>query len=102
METTRAAGNGKTTAVLGLATTAVNLGEKAVRAKLAVDHAVDDGVRAVREAVRRGRYAAEDFVGEATLYVRRNPLASIGWAFASGAVFAGTLLCAIRLLNRKR
>lgn len=89
--------NGKsfTTAALGLATTALGLGEKAGRAKLAVNHAVEDRIRIAREAARKGRYAAEDFRDHTKLLVRRQPFQSLGWAFAGGTIFGGALLYAV-------
>ena len=96
-------GNGKsfTAAALGLAATALDWGEKAVRAKLAVDHAVEDGVRAAQHAVRQGRHAAEDLLEETTLRVRKHPLRSVGCAFASGLLLGGTMLYAIGRLRRR-
>ena len=84
-----------TARALGLASTALDFGEKALHAKLAVEHAVDDGVRAARHAVRQGRYAAEDFVDQTTLRIRRKPLRTFGWALACGALFGGTAVYAI-------
>ena len=96
-------GNGKsfTAAALGLAATALDWGEKAVRAKLAVDHVVEDGLRAAHEAVRKGRYATEDFLEETALCVRQQPLRSVGWAFAGGVLIGGTMLYAIGRLRRR-
>lgn len=96
-------GNGKsfTAAALGLAATALDWGEKAVHAKLAVDHAVENGLRVAHDAVRKGRYATEDFIDEATLRIRQEPLRSVGWAFAGGVLFGGTMLYAIGRLRRR-
>jgi ElaB/YqjD/DUF883 family membrane-anchored ribosome-binding protein len=96
-------GNGKsfTAAALGLAATALDWGEKAVRARLAVDHAVEDGLRAAHEAVRKGRYATEDFLDQTTLRIRQEPLQSVGCAFASGVLLGGTMLYAIGRLRRR-
>ena len=94
-------GHSFTSAALGLAATALDLGEKAVRAKLAVDHAVEDGIRAAHNAVRQGRYAAADFVEDTTLRVRKHPLRSLGWAFAGGMLFGGTMLYAAGKLRRR-
>ena len=95
--------NGKsfTAAALGLAATALDIGEKVVRAKLAVDHAVEDGVRTARQAVRRGRYAAEDLRDRTTVEVRHNPLRSLGLAFAGGMLLGGTMLFAIGRIRRR-
>lgn len=107
METTmhpEAGGNGKsfTSAALGLTATALDLGEKVVRAKLVVDHAVEDGVRTARQAVRHGRYAAEDLRDRTTMQVRQEPLRSLGWAFMGGVLFGGTVLFAIGRIRRRR
>jgi ElaB/YqjD/DUF883 family membrane-anchored ribosome-binding protein len=87
------------TKALGFATTALDVGEKALNAKLAVEHAVEDGVRAVRQVARQSRYQAEDLADQAALQVRRNPLQSVGWAFVCGALLGGAALYAI---GRKR
>jgi ElaB/YqjD/DUF883 family membrane-anchored ribosome-binding protein len=89
------------TKALGLATTALDAGEKALHAKLAVEHAVDDGVRAAQEVVRQGRYAAEDLVSQATLGIRRKPMQSVGWSFLCGVIFGGAALYAMGRIRRK-
>jgi hypothetical protein len=76
---------------LGLATTALDAGEKALRAKLAVEHAVDDGTRTALHLVRQGRYAAEDFADLAKHRVRRAPLQAIAVFFTGGMVIGGCL-----------
>jgi ElaB/YqjD/DUF883 family membrane-anchored ribosome-binding protein len=47
---------------------------------------VERTVRDVRRAVRRSRYAAEDFAADTARRVRQRPLASLGWAVLAGAV----------------
>jgi len=88
------------TTALGLATTALDAGEKALNAKLAVEHAVEDGVRAVRQFARQSRYQTEDFVDQATLQIRRNPLQSVVWSFMCGALVGGAALYAIGRMRR--
>jgi len=95
--------NGKsfTARACELAETALDLGEKALHAKLTVDHALEEGMRAVRQGVRKGRYAAEDMVDQATVYVRRKPLQSIGSALVCGALVGGATLLTIGRLRRR-
>ena len=84
-----------------LAESALDLGEKALHAKFRVDNALEEGVRATRHAVRKGRYAAEDMVDQATVYVRRKPLQSIGSALVCGALVGGATLLTIGRLRRR-
>jgi ElaB/YqjD/DUF883 family membrane-anchored ribosome-binding protein len=84
-----------------LAQSAFDLGEKALHAKFTVDHALEEGVRATRHAVRKGRDAAEDMVDQAAVYVRRKPLQSIGSVFVCGALFGGATLFAMGRLRRR-
>jgi ElaB/YqjD/DUF883 family membrane-anchored ribosome-binding protein len=107
METTTTAEmpkpNGKscTARAFELAETALDLGEKALHAKFAVDHALEEGMRALRQAVRKGRYAAEDTVGQAMVYVRQKPLQSVGSAFVCGVLVGGAMIFAIGRLRRR-
>jgi ElaB/YqjD/DUF883 family membrane-anchored ribosome-binding protein len=55
-----------------------------------VTDAVEDGVRSASQAIRHGRYAAEDAIEEAKHTVKQRPLA-MGTVFAAG-VLAGTFL----------
>jgi hypothetical protein len=57
-------------------------------------------VRAVRQVARQSRYQAEDFVDQATLQIRRNPLQSVGWSFVCGALLGGAALYAIGRMRR--
>ena len=95
--------NGKsfTARAFELAETALDLGEKALHAKLTVDHALEEGMRAVRQGVRKGRYAAEDTVGQAMVYVRQKPLQSVGSAFVCGVLVGGAMIFAIGRFQRR-
>ena len=64
-----------------------------------VTDAVEDGVRSAGQAIRHGRYAAEDAVEEVKHTVKQRPFQAIGIAFAAG-VFAGGLLTWIGLRRR--
>lgn len=56
-----------------------------------VTDAVEDGVRSASQAIRHGRYAAEDAIEEAKHTVKQRPLQAMGAVFAAGVV-AGTFL----------
>ena len=60
---------------------------------------VEHGVRSASQAIRHGRYAAEDVVEEAKHAVKQRPLQAMGIAFAAGAV-AGSLLTWVGLRRR--
>jgi ElaB/YqjD/DUF883 family membrane-anchored ribosome-binding protein len=85
---------------LRLASTALEFGEKALHAKCAVEHAVDDGVRAAQHTFHQGRHTAEDLVDQTTSRIRRKPLQTVGWALACGALCGATALYAIRRMWR--
>ena len=100
-ETPKWNGKSLTARAFKLAGTALDIGEKALHAKLAVEHTLEEGVRTARQAVRKGRYAAEDMVDQATLHVRWKPLQSIGSAFVFGVLFGGTMSYAMSKLRRR-
>jgi ElaB/YqjD/DUF883 family membrane-anchored ribosome-binding protein len=56
-----------------------------------VTDAVEDGLRSASQAIRHGRYAAEDVIEEAKHTVKQRPLQAMGIAFVAG-VLAGGLL----------
>jgi ElaB/YqjD/DUF883 family membrane-anchored ribosome-binding protein len=66
--------------------------------KTTVTEAVDDGVKSAVRTLRQGRDAAEDAIDDARRTVKRNPLQSIGVAFAVG-VLAG---CVLSLVGRRQ
>ena len=59
--------------------------------KTMVTEAVEDGVKTAVKAIKQGRYAAEDMIGEARHTVKRNPLQAMGIVFAAG-VLTGALV----------
>jgi ElaB/YqjD/DUF883 family membrane-anchored ribosome-binding protein len=61
-----------------------------------VSDAVEESVRSVSQALRRGRHAAEDAIDEVQHSVKQRPLQAVGMAFGAG-VLAGSLLSWIRL-----
>ena len=61
------------------------------RIKTVVAEAVEDGVKTALKAVKQGRYAAEDMLGEARHTVKQRPFQAVGVVFAAG-VLTGTLL----------
>jgi ElaB/YqjD/DUF883 family membrane-anchored ribosome-binding protein len=64
-----------------------------------VSDAVEDGVRSASQAIRHGRYAAEDAIEEAKHTVKRRPLRAMGTVFAAG-VLAGTFFTWIGFRRR--
>lgn len=61
------------------------------RIKTVVSEAVEDGVKTALKAIKQGRYAAEDMLGEARHTVKQRPFQAVGVVFAAG-VLTGTLL----------
>lgn len=61
------------------------------RIKTVVTEAVEDGVKTALKAIKQGRYAAEDMIGEARHTVKQRPFQSVGVVFAAG-VLTGTLI----------
>ena len=64
-----------------------------------VTDAVEDGVRSASQAIRHGRYAAEDAIEEAKHTVKQRPFQATGTVFAAG-VLAGTFLTWIGFRRR--
>ncbi len=64
-----------------------------------VTDAVEDGVRSASQAIRHGRYAAEDAIEDAKHTVKQRPLQAMGTIFAAG-VLAGTFLTWIGFRRR--
>jgi len=64
-----------------------------------VTDVVEDGVRSANQAIRHGRYAAEDTLEEVKHTVKQRPFEAVGVAFAAG-VLAGGLLTWIGLRKR--
>ena len=61
--------------------------------KAAVTDAVDDGIKSALKAIRQGRDAAEDAIGDAKLAVKRKPLQAVGVFFAAGVVTGCLVTC---------
>ena len=61
------------------------------RIKTIVTEAVEDGVKSAMKAVKQGRDAAEDMIGDARHTVRRRPFQSMGVVFGAG-VLIGALV----------
>ena len=59
--------------------------------KAVVTEAVEDGVKTALKAIKQGRYAAEDMLGEARHTVKQRPFQSVGVVFAVG-VLTGALM----------
>jgi ElaB/YqjD/DUF883 family membrane-anchored ribosome-binding protein len=53
--------------------------------------ALEENAREARRAIVHGRQAAEDFVAETALQVRRHPLSAVAFAAGAGAL-AGCLI----------
>jgi len=56
-----------------------------------VTEAMEDGVHSARRAMKYGRYAAEDAIGDALHTMRRKPLQVMGAALAVGVLIGGFL-----------
>ena len=54
------------------------------RLKDVASHAVEDAVTEAKRMAKRGRYAAEDWVGTAAHRIKRDPLRSIAVSWAIG------------------
>ena len=78
----------------GLASTAEEIRDSAVRVSTLASSALDDGKRAVERSIRKSRLAAEDAISRTSLLVRRRPISSLALAFASGLVMGGVALYA--------
>ena len=61
------------------------------RIKEIVTEAVEDGVKSAVKAIKQGRYAAEDMIGDARHTVRKSPFQAMGVVFAAG-VLTGALV----------
>jgi ElaB/YqjD/DUF883 family membrane-anchored ribosome-binding protein len=59
--------------------------------KTIVTEAVEDGVKSAVKAIKQGRYAAEDIIGDARVTVRKRPFQAVGIVFAVG-VLTGALV----------
>lgn len=57
--------------------------------KTLVNDAVEDSVHSVTQAVKRGRYVAEDLIEEAQHTVKQKPFQTVGMAFAAGILTGG-------------
>ncbi len=58
-----------------------------------VTDVLEDGVRSARQAVKHGRYAAEDVIEAAEHRVKQRPLQAMGIVFAAGLLAGGFLVC---------
>lgn len=56
------------------------------RMKTIVTEAVEDGMKSAMKAIKQGRYAAEDMIGDARHTVKQKPFQSVGVVFAAGVV----------------
>jgi ElaB/YqjD/DUF883 family membrane-anchored ribosome-binding protein len=61
------------------------------RLKTIIVDAVEDGVHAATQAMKRGRHAAEDLVEDAKHTVKQKPFQTVGIAFAAGILTGGLL-----------
>jgi hypothetical protein len=69
----------------------VESAREASRATSAIADVIDDGVGAVRRAVKQGGDAADEFLDDTTRRLRRRPVLTVATTFAIG-VAAGTFL----------
>jgi ElaB/YqjD/DUF883 family membrane-anchored ribosome-binding protein len=64
-----------------------------------VTEAMEDGVRSARQAIKHGRYVAEDVIEDAQQTIKHRPLQAVGAVFAVG-VMAGASLAWIGFRHR--
>ena len=64
-----------------------------------VTEAVEDGVRSARQAIKHGRYVADDVIEDAQQTIKQRPLQTVGAVFAVG-VMAGVSLAWIGFRHR--
>lgn len=74
---------------IGIAATP--LGAEVERAKEVVSETVEDGVKAAKRVVKKGRRAAEDLVDDAKYQIKKHPLGTVGVTFGVG-LGLGTVL----------
>jgi hypothetical protein len=65
-------------------------------------HTIEGNVREARRAIAEGRHAAEDFLGETVLKIRRHPFRTVAWAAAAGALAGGVMGVACGWCARRR
>ena len=85
--------------VLEKSTTVENPLREVSKIRSRVTDVVEDGVRSASQAIRHGRYAAEDAIEEAKHTVKQRPLQTIGTVFAAG-ILAGTFLTWVGFRHR--
>ena len=56
-----------------------------------VTDTVEDGIRSAKQAIKHGRYGAEDALDEVKHKVKHHPLEAVGVSFAAGVVGGGLL-----------
>jgi ElaB/YqjD/DUF883 family membrane-anchored ribosome-binding protein len=59
------------------------------RIKTMVTDAVEEGVKSAMKAIKQGRYAAEDMIGDARYTVKRRPFQALGLVFGAGVLIGG-------------
>ena len=77
--------------VLGKTATVEDVAREVSNIRSMVTEAVQDGLRTAQQAIKHGRYAAEDAIEEAQHTVKQRPLAAVGVAFAAGLILGGLL-----------
>lgn len=60
------------------------LGLDAPQIKEKVEHAVDDGIKNARRAMKNGRHTAEELLDETTHRIKRDPLPAVAICFGAG------------------
>ena len=70
--------------------TAVNDSHRGIsRIRSIVTDTVEDGIRSAKQAIKHGRYGAEDALDEMKHRVKHHPLQAVGGAFAAGVIAGG-------------
>lgn len=59
------------------------------RIKSVVTDAVEEGVKSAMKAIKQGREAAEDMIGDARYTVKRRPFQAMGVVFGAGVLIGG-------------
>ena len=84
-------------------TTTVETAREAITERLnPALESIEEDVRQARRSIVAGRHAAEDFVAEGALQVRRHPLSAIAVAGAAGALVGCMLGFALGWQARRR
>ena len=86
---------------LHLANQVVNDVMERTRTREKASDLIEEGLRVAKRRARHGRHVAEDFLDQAAVRVRRQPLRSLVVAFTGGVVVAVAAATGTWLMMRK-